>query len=256
MEIGFKGVKDTSFASIKVSGQLPVELDLLDSTKGGNSLKIYVKSLDYLFRGVTNFANGKILGTSVNIEHLGSIVKNGSKLEWGLNIPQSNVVTYDVNIVNIKENMYYADAIVSNGVNIKPIENKGLLKLSNNRLRSNLIKGVISLGESDLPYYYSYENNKLLLKVKGKDTVIDVDDVVEDDIFIALKLMELFMCKNEHLGVVMLDCEGFSDSTLAFIVSMYNNFQKEYGVNLLFLYNKRKNSNIKTEKVYLPSIDK
>lgn len=256
MDLSFMCTSGIGEVKCQVSGELPIELQLDGGVVNQSSLKVYSKALDYLMRGVTNFASGRILGTSINIGHLGSVVKNGSMVQWGLKVPKSEVVTYTVTSDNIKESMYFADAILNSGNSIKPIENKGLFKIKGEQLKANLVKGVVSVGESKLPYYYSYEGDDLVLKVKATDKVIDIEDVVEDDVYIALKLLSLFMSKSQHLGLVLLDCRGFSDAVIEFIVSMHKLFQKEYGVNLLFLYNLSPNSSIKTDKIYLPDIER
>lgn len=256
MDLSFMCTGDIGEVKCQVSGELPVELQLDGNIVNQGSLNVYSKALDYLMRGVTNFASGRLFGTSLSIDHLGKVEKKGSVVQWGLKVPKSEVVTYTVTLDNIKESMYFADAVLNDGSNIKPIENKGLLKIKGEQLRANLVKGVVSLGESVLPYYYSYEGDNLVLKVKTTDKAIDIEDVVEDDVYIALKLLSLFMYKSQHLGFVLIDCSGFSDAVIDFIVKMHKLFQKEYGVNLLFLYNLSPNSSIKTDKVYLPDIER
>ncbi len=231
----------------------PMEL-VVEGAKDSQSVLSYVKSLDYLLRGVSNYASGKIEGATLKVEGIGEIVKEGYKVNWGLNVPVSNVVTYLVDIEKITENTYYANALVKANGKVKPVENKSLTSVSKAKLKSNIVNAISTLLQSNLNYNYEFTKGGLVLKNSKTNEVIDIDDIAQDDVYMLVKLINLFMLKSNHLGLVMVNCRGFSDEVLEAIIMVYNVYQKDNGVNLLFFYNLDSNSKVVTERIVLPDL--
>jgi hypothetical protein len=259
-----------------VVGATPVEL-LIANTGSvetrRHSLGAYVRSLDYTFRGVSNYASGKIAGLSVSKDWFGTMGKNREAVLWNAISDKIYVVVYDLAINSIIENMYVADGVaispkrtnqktVSHSKKKSSEEFKGVEPLwvtellspiaSENILKDMIIKSIAIVAE----YVQGY---KLVWGHKGKDgfTVLNpngsptaINSIADDGTFILIKLLTLLLGKGTHQGVFLIDCDGFSDSILDAFAETAKLF---YGDTFVFVYNVAQNSKLTRVQTVLPN---
>lgn len=235
---------------------LPLELRVSqgDTNSRLTAQRLYKNSIMHAFRGVSNFATGKIIGVKIQKDWLGGVNKSNDSVTWNSVVDKTFVVIYDIFSREIVEHMYVADGIVSNGEALQPLWLDELTSPSKDTLRGNLVKIIAILNKCTRKYFFKWNNSKGTIELKhrnGKSVRnISLNDIDEDDLFILVKLLLLVSSKNTHLGVMFVNAYNFSDNVLkAFTEISKELFYDSY----VFFYNCRQNSAIKTLKVELPN---
>lgn len=237
----------------------PLELLVPETNgiSGKNSLDLYIKSLDYLFRGVSNYASGKIVGVSAEKGWFGKIEKQREEITWQAISDKNFVVVYDITLHAISEHMYVADAITRGGKTsfkgVDPIWIKELLVPNPTGMKENIISSV-TIATDFLTEYklaWGFGGKEGLSIINGQGQVIDVGDIADDEAFILIKLLMLLMSKGTHMGVFLINCRGFSDKVLEGLVKTAEVF---FGDAYIFFYNVSPRSQIKRSAFVLPNI--
>lgn len=259
-------------------GATPVELLVADSgdiKTRRQALGAYVRSLDYTFRGVANYATGKISSISVSKDWFGTMEKNRESIIWNAISDKIYVVVYDLSINSITENMYVADGI---GVGAKPkYKEKSISYTRGNSkeyvsdlnpvwltellnpvpsmdiLKDMIIKSIAIVTEYVQNYKLVWGNfdgkdGFKVLNRKGQPTAID--NIEDDGTFILIKLLTLLLGKGTHQGVFLIDGYGFTDNILKALAETAKLF---YGDTFIFVYNVRPKSQLPRVQAVLPN---
>lgn len=244
---------------LNVMQATPVELLVPHGRNSDKAVKAYVRAIDYLCRGVANYASGEIVGVSLEKNWFGKMEKNRDVVMWNAISDKSFVVVYDLKINSITENMYVADGIkmTKSGGSFKGVEPLWIKELlnpnkSNNELRDQAIYAISIVTEyvSGYRLVWGYGGRKGLTVLDRNDKVVVVEDIKDDETFILVKLLTLLINKGLHLGVFLIDCKGFSDSVINGFVETARLF---FGDTFLFLYNLNPNSKVERVTVNLPN---
>lgn len=262
------GADTVDFKSESV-GATPIEL--LVSRSGSmrsqaKSLMGYVRSLDYTFRGVTNYASSDISRVSIEKPWFGKMEKIKDSVNWTAITDKNFVVVYDLTTKSITENMYIADAIATGAqakkrsadeefMGVQPVWIQELIQPQMGKSLKNITADAISIvteyAEAESGYSLVYRGGKqglVVLDPQGK--AITVDDIQDDETFILVKLLTLLLGKGQHLGVFLIDAHGFSDRILSAFITTARLF---YGNTFMFMYNVDSKSKVKRVQCELPN---
>lgn len=247
------GVPSVAY-STAIDGFLPVELVV---GKGGKTsrqkaLSMYLQTIDYAFRGVSNRVTGDIDEISVEKSWSGSVYKDGDSVVWNCVVDKTFIIIYDITSNGVTEKMYVADGLaVSDGKNVKPLWQNELMKATKDEVKRTILASISIFSEYIDKYQlvWGVNGNKVsLLNTSGKE--ISIEDVPEDDIYTLLKLINVLMLKSTHMGVYFINCLGFSDKVLNALIKLV---QEIYGDTFVFLYNCSPNCTVKKEVINLPN---
>lgn len=255
------GTESVDFQSSIDTQATPLELLVASGgseIKRKEALQAYVRSIDYLCRGVSNYASGNIKNVSLEKNWFGVMAKTGDSVLWDAISDKSFVITYHLSIGSIEENMYVADAIHvdkrkgENGVN--PVWIKELLtpKKSSELLRNQAIYAISIVTEfiSGHKLAWGFNGKEGLSVVDRNFNVVAVEDIDDDETFILVKLLTLLISKGLHLGILIINCEGFSNN----VVSAFSETARMFfSDTFVFLYNVPPNSPVERATVVLPN---
>jgi hypothetical protein len=224
------------------------------------ALNGYVRSLDFLFRGVSNIASGDITSVSIEKGGFGKMLKDRDSVTWTFLVHKSFLVIYDLSLHSLTENMYVADAIAVGGKDdfngVTPIWIKELLdpKSKNGSIiRDHTINAVSVVTEFVDGYQLVFGKDgadKLSVVAPDGRLLGQVEEMTEDEAYILVKLLTLMLGKGAHHGVFLIDCKGFSDRTLSGFTEIARLF---FGDTFIFLYNLNPTSTVERSKVELPN---
>lgn len=233
----------------------PIELSVFPHTpQGVVSADIYMQSLNYLFRAVSNFASGKIGYVAAEKSWFGRIEKTMDKLEWGAIADKNFVVVYDISKEEIAEHYYVAEAVsFKHGKrrSVEPVWNEKLIKPSPKTMKEGIITAIeIATEFTDLyRLVWGYRGKRGLFILDSEDRKIDVDDIDDDEIYILFRLLLVLASKEIHVGVFCIDANGLSDSLLNAIVQASRTF---FGDGFVFIKHLDVESKLKRETLALP----
>lgn len=233
----------------------PIELSVLSlHPQAPVSEDLYMQSLNYLFRGTTNFASGKIGRVFVEKDWFGSIEKNMDAIYWNAIPDKLYVVVYDISIEEISEHFYIADSVrfkKKRRPKVEPIWNEKLIKPTSKTLKEGLKTAIEIAAEFPTEYKLVWGHNGkqglFVLNPKGKK--IDVADIVEPETFILFRLLIALASKELHAGVFCIDARAMSDTLLTSLVETSKTF---YGDSFIFIKHLNSSSKIPRKKVVLP----
>lgn len=267
MEIGFTFTNGTPNVREKLAGNKPVELKIED---GGtpyskeSSLSAYLRSIDYMFRGVGNLATGVIKEVRLDAGNLGRVRRQNESVVWEVNREQTSIVVYEISHEEIKENLYIADGIVKGkkrGVNtpfknITPIWVKEVIKPTHKQsvMKENLIKAISITTKylSDVQLTWlsgnGFSKDRLAILDKNKREV-DISEIENDEEYIIVRLLTMILSKGEHQGVFLINGKHLSDNA---VNALYHIGSIFYGQGFVFLYNMKENSGVVRDTVILP----
>lgn len=233
----------------------PIELSVSPmSPQAVRSADIYMQSLNYLFRGVSNIASGRIKKVAVEKSWFGRIEKEMDKTIWNAVADKNFVVVYDITADSISEHYYVAEAVAyRKGKNrkIEPIWNEALIKPSPKTIKEGIITAIEIATEFTDRYrlVWGYKGKQGLFVLNHKGKKIDVDDIDDDEIYLVFRLLLLLSSKELHTGVFCIDADRISDKTLEAIIQASKTF---FGDGFIFIKHLNPNSRIKRETVHLP----
>lgn len=233
----------------------PIELSVFPlSPLGVVSADIYMQAINYLFRGVSNFASGKIGKVSAEKSWFGRIEKTMDKLEWNAITDKNLVVVYDITKEAIAEHYYVAEAVAfKNGKKrkVEPIWNEQLIKPSAKTMKEGIITAIEIATEFTNRYrlVWGYNGSRGLYVLNENDKKVDVDDIEDDEIYLLFRLLLVLASKEMHIGVFCIDAEGLSDNLLKAIVQTSRTF---YGDGFIFIKHLNPSSKLPRETIKLP----
>jgi hypothetical protein len=222
------------------------------------ALSAYLLTLDYMFRGVTNSASSYINSVSVEKDWFGKMEKHNDVVNWTAVVDKSFVVVYGIELQQITENMYVADAIkvgAKRSENVDPVWIQELINPTtkpDQTVREHIMHAVSVVTKYVEGYrlVYGFDGGSGLSIVREDNVSIKVEDISDDETFVILRLLVLLLSKGTHMGVFMLNCEGFSEKAIQAIVDIAKLF---FGDAYIFMYNCRDNIKVDRLKVTLPN---
>ncbi len=254
MHIDFSFTNGTPPVSMGMEtvGATPLEIVVPrgGKTSRQKALRMYLQTLDFAFRGVSNRVTGLIDIAGVGNSYVGSVKKVGDFVEWGFIFDKTNVVIYDITVQTINEKLFVADSlrVASNNV-LRPAWIKDILEGSSENIQANAVAAIEVVSEYVADYDLYWGDGVLsLLDSTGKRTTLD--KVKSDDTYSVLKLVNILVPKGEHKGVFFINCFGFSEVMLKAMLRLIWVMQ---GDTFVFLYNCGEYPGIKRELVTLPN---
>lgn len=253
----------------------PIEIKLIANegarNTGERAKQLYLRNIDYLFRGVCNFASGDIKRTSIVKEPFGSIIKDMSSVHWNLGIPKTSCIIYSIDRETINEHLYVADSIAttyeevqeSKATNldmddaldelaiVTPVWQTNILKADSEQLRASLMTAIAEVVKHVKGYYlaYGYNGKDGIFILNDRMEVIDLEEIEDDYLYQYLKYVTVVIQKGKHMGVMILDCEGMPDN----IIRLYQDtLQGFYGDTFFFIYNVAEDSEVDRDTIELP----
>ena len=233
----------------------PIELSVFPYTpQGVVSADIYMQTLNYLFRGVSNFASGKVGYVAAEKSWFGRIEKTMDSIEWNAIADKNFVVVYDISKEQLSEHYYVAEAVAfKNGRRrkIEPIWNEKLIKPSPKTMKEGIITAIEIATEFTGQYrlVWGYKGKRGLFILDRQDRRVDVDDIESDEVYTLFRLLLLLASKELHVGVFCIDANGLSDHLLNAIVQASRTF---FGDGFVFIKHLDPESKLKRETLTLP----
>lgn len=233
----------------------PIELSVFPHTpQGVVSADIYMQTLNYLFRGVSNFASGKVGYVAAEKSWFGRIEKTMDKIEWNAIADKNFVVVYDISKEQVVEHYYVAEAIAfKNGKRrkVEPIWNEKLIKPSPKTMKEGIITAIEIATEFTDRYrlVWGFKGKRGLFILDANDRKVDVDDIDDDEIYVLFRLLLVLASKELHAGVFCIDAKGLSDNLLNAIVQTSRTFFRD---GFVFIKHLDPSSKIERETVTLP----
>lgn len=233
----------------------PIELSVLSlHPQAPVSEDLYMQSLNYLFRGTSNFASGKIGRVFVEKDWFGSIEKNMDSIKWNAIPDKLYVVVYDISVEELSEHYYIADSVrfkKKRRPKVEPIWNERLIKPTPKTLKDGLKTAIEIAAEfpTDYKLVWGHNGKKGLFVLNPKGKKIDVADIEEPETFTLFRLLILIASKELHAGVFCIDALGMSDNLLESLVQTSRTF---YGDSFIFIKHLTKSSRLPRKTVQLP----
>lgn len=245
----------------KLEHSTPLELSVPSSASSltaKQSVAMYVQSLNYLFRGVSNYASGRIVKVVAEKGWFGRIEKSYEAVFWEAVTDKTFVVVYDLSLSSFTEHMYVADGL-STGSNpqgflgVDPLWIKELLSPSTAQVKENIISSIAIATEflSDYKLVWGFGGAKGLSILDANNRAIKLEDIQDDQSFILISLLLAVVSKGIHTGVFLLDCQGFSDAILTALVRAAKVF---FGDAYIFLYNVPAGCRLPRARLELPDL--
>lgn len=262
LHFGFRGNTPPVNFSASVLQATPLELVIAPQGSPHSrkkALGAYLLSLDYMFRGVTNYASSDIISVSIEKDWFGKMEKKDDVVTWTAVVDKSFVVVYGIELQQITENMYVADAIKVGASKkadaVDPVWIQELLSPTSkpDRTVREHIMHAVSVVTQYVDGYsliYGFNGGTGLSIVRDDKVSVKVEDISDDETFIIVRLLVLLLSKGLHMGVFMLNCEGFSEKAIQAITDIAKLF---FGDAYIFLYNCRDNIKVDRIKVTLPN---
>lgn len=257
------GTPAVNFEDNNIGYSTPLELSIqsVNQRKHIDATRLYVKALDYLFRGVANYSTGNITNISVEKGWFGKIEKNRDAIHWNAISDKSFVVIYDIAIDEITEHMYVADSIKAGNTNGKgskqlgganPTWIKELIAPDPKGVKENIISSIEIASEFIKDYRMAWGFNGVegLSILDVNNNIIEEDSIASDEVYTLIKLLSLLRSKGIHMGVFFVDCRGFSDNILEAFASAAKVF---FGDTYIFFYNVDPKSTVERKVISLPN---
>jgi hypothetical protein len=262
LHFGFTNGTPPVDVDVNVLETTPIELVIAphgDKDSRRNALSAYLRTLDYMFRGVSNMVAGAIGTVSIEKSWFGKMEKRVHVIDWTAVVDRTFVVIYDLSLKSITEHMYVADAISVDGKKsnneVNPVWIKELLSPSfkdEETMRKHNIRAVelvtTYIKDYRLVYGRGGYNGLTILSPKGK--AITVEEIADDEAFILVRLLTLLVGKGLHWSVFMIDCANFSNSIIEAFLLISELF---FGDAYVFLYNCKSSLELERIKVVLPN---
>lgn len=261
MRLGLQFTQGTPpFTFQSASQGVPYELQVEDvgsPLSQRQSLLKVVRALGYIFKGVSNYATGEISHVSVEKGVLGRVAKSHDIVKWDSMIDKTFVVVYGVNSQEVVEDMYVADAIstIKDAEGNRSVEPLWLVSLLNPAQdhRKEMLISAITLGTKYGRGYalaFNPENGGSLQIKDKKGRVIELDAITDPEVFILFRLLLLLTAKGKHMGVFLVNAQGFSDDILHSLSDIARVFFLD---TYIFFYNVPAKCTVKREIITLPN---
>lgn len=279
MEIKIKygestGVEDFTFSDSDIKGIHPVNLvvekindDKETAYNRALSLSLYISTFLFMFKGVSNYATGDILGMELKRIGFDNIKKENSRVSYEDDRNKDKTVIYELSSESIIEHMYIATAVSKDNIlkyesdnledliktsdSSKVLWQNDLISPNQDVLRDNIINAIIATTPiPGIDFYWDEQDSDGTLKLINEEgVVLDIEDVESDEIYFLIKLIENITYKGIHNGVIFIDAENFGDTILNAILFTMQTFFKSTHVFVTHLNTKSK---IKVTTVELP----
>lgn len=206
-------------------------------------------NLEYLLRDLKNMHDTDIRTLKISNTVLGTYKKydnDVSYMDKALGIPTISI--YDRIIYSFYSDVFAEKLLFTrkdtsvnrNGGNLcfggTPI-NESLLSLNSRTQSREFIDSLIISVRTFLPDYeirVDKKTKKLTYAYKGV-VINDIEDIVDDDVFLYFKFVEVLLTKNAHYGLFFIDASLFRPNVLSALIAFINlNFMNQ---RLVFLYN-------------------
>lgn len=226
--------------ALKNNKPIELQVDAVSDISRTQCLQAYLGTLEYLLTGVTNRYTEAITAISLGSTELGYMRKNEDDTAWNFTYDRTNVVLYKVNRENLTENFYVSDGLDQKRTSWLT----NLIQGENELIAQKMIHviAVVSKYFGD-KYALSFAKNSLVLKNR-KGKVINISDILEDDIYIFMKLMNVIIPKGEHYGAFMVDCTRMSEQVLTALSEVVAAIYKD---SVIFMYNCDKDLELKRD---------
>lgn len=262
MRLAFEFTSKPNFESVVDTIQaMPVEL-LIENQGNYESrrqaLQGYILTLDYLFRGVSNYAVGEIFGVSVENSWFGKMSKRGDLATWDAVVDKHFLVVYDISHSSLREHMYVADSLyfASGNKSVSPVWLTELLdpKKKAGSAPEDHIRYAVSVVTEYVDTceltYGLHKPNELAVISKKTGKPISVADIENNDDFSVVQLLSLLLGKGLHQGVFLINARNFTDKALMAFSDISRLF---FGNTFFFIYNVDPKSKLSREVVTLPN---
>lgn len=205
-------------------------------------------NLEYLLRDLKNMHDTDIKTMRISNSVLGTYKKSETDVDYypeSMGIPA--ISKYDRIIYSFYSDVFAEkllftrndNSVSRNGSNLSfggvPI-NEDLFGLGRPRDKKFIDSLIISV-KTFLPDYdirVDKKTKKLTYAYKGS-VLNDIEDIVDDDVFLYFKFVEVLLTKNTHYGLFFIDGSLFRPNVLSALVAFINlNFLNQ---RLVFLYN-------------------
>jgi hypothetical protein len=213
LHFGFTNGTPPVDVSVDVIETTPMELFIAPqgtTHSRQQALSAYLRTLDYMFHGVSNIAAGAIEGASIEKSWFGKMEKRMHVVDWTAVVDATFVVIYTLSLHSITENMYVADAISVDGgtgrtavTKVNPIWISELVNPSSKNeetMRSHNIKAVelvtTYINDYRLVFGRGGYNGLTVLDSNGKS--LKVEDISDDETFILVRLLTILVSKGVH----------------------------------------------------------
>lgn len=239
---------------------VPYELRIQDEGSPASrkrSLKAYVKSIEYLFQGVSNYASGKIVGFTIQ-NNLGAVTKSNDVNKWQARFTKEYAVVYGVSRLEVSEGMYLADSIYMDGSKgkpeLKPMWVSNLVNPSSDLLRRNLMAAITYGNKCGKGYGLMFADDALRA-VDPSGNPIAISDIEDQEVFLLFQLIERVAHKGLHVGIYLIDAEGMSDEFLRVLVDLVHSSLISSEDSYIFIYNAPKSITVRTNPITLPNFE-
>lgn len=277
MELNIKFANNTPEVDFKqeFNELVPIELKIAGNLTGFNpteTMEMYRRNVDYLLRGVANYASGDIKQTSLIKEPFGSIIKDMDSVHWNFKIPKTSFIIYSIDDRGIEEHMYVAEGIAvakedhqPTGIyaldnaeefsTITPIWLHENLKTDSLSLKENITTAIMKSAEYLDDYFIAYgAGGKKGLSILNKDMQeIDVEEIKDNGVYFFIRFIQAVLNKGINHGVVLLDCKNLSDKMIMLYRDVLTGL---YGDTFFFIYNVPSNSEVNRVTINLPEFRK
>ncbi len=206
-------------------------------------------NLEYLLRDLKNMHDSDIKSMRISNSVLGTYKKSETNVDYyaeSMGVPA--ISKYDRIIYSFYSDVFAEkllftrgdNAVSRNGGNLSfggtPI-NESLLSLNTRSQKKEFIDSLIISVRTFLPDYEIRVNpktRKLTYAYKGV-IINDIEDIVDDDVFLYFKFVEVLLTKGAHYGLFFIDASLFSANVLSALIAFINlNFMNQ---RLVFIYN-------------------
>ena len=254
MKIGFTYKNDTPSFEKEIpssKGWDTKVMEIVVEGNDGNKRRLataeYIASMISAFRGLINMDElevdkfkyeGTIIGDVSTIEE--------SKKEFATLSNIYNFIVFNLYDPSIKEMLY-----VTRNSDVTARERGALSVDDSNYVLNNIVidpeingaefkkrvASLISSVHTCLEGYevdYDFKTHQFIYYYKGRP-LKSIEDIIEDDIFLFFKLVEVTFNKGTHVGVYFIDCNRFSTPVIRVLAAYINLFY--IGNRTIFLYN-------------------
>ncbi|MFA8998095.1 hypothetical protein ACEI87_10490 [Clostridioides difficile] len=252
MKLSFKYINniDEKTFYINSKDKKPIEIHF-NNKKQEKSAMIYSNAIESTFKGTANLFEGDINCVKFDFGKFGKIEKNRCDVKWDIRYSNLNTVIYILNKNELRKEYFYTKGMSTNNSKMNSPKNISP-NVNNKTFKENLALAITCLQKSDINYKYSFENGFLqIFNTKSNSYLTSIDEIENDDIYLLLKLLNLLIYQDRHLGVFLIDCRDISKDVLTCLQIVYKEFQRYINVNLLFFFNLNKDYKIDTQKIII-----
>lgn len=251
--IAFENGLDTFVTDDAYVGYCPIELVIADGGKTSKALSLYgyLQTLEYTFSGLINTVTGDIGDVKIGKSWCGSVIKNRTVVDWAFRMSKKRTIIYDICATSVKEKYYVASDIKLNNGHMEPKWTKSFNTTDEKILKTNMKVCVAGFNMHMKNYKLVWVEEKGRVELRNKaNESINVESVVEDDIYTLLKFINCIIFRGYHLPIIFLGCKNMSRE----VIMAYNEIVKGmYGDTFVFMYDCPKTLPLERQTLSLPN---